>query len=74
MTGAELLAARAALGLTQGGLATLLECGRRTVQHWESDEREIPGPVKVIAEALLKSQPVRNYFGVALKGDLIDSL
>ena len=42
MTPAEFLAARAALGMTQGALATALGCGRRTVQQYEAGDRAIP--------------------------------
>ena len=51
MTPAELLAARTALGLTQGALASALGVGRRTVQHWESADREIPELVARVVKA-----------------------
>lgn len=54
MTGPEFQAARAALGLTQGSLASDLGCSRRTVQYWESDEHPIPETVsRVIRLALI---------------------
>jgi len=53
MTGAELLAARTALGLTQGSLATALGAGRRSVQHWEAGERAIPETVARVMRAAL---------------------
>lgn len=45
MTGPELLAARTALGLTQGALAAALGVDRRTVQFWEAGDRGIPETV-----------------------------
>jgi transcriptional regulator with XRE-family HTH domain len=51
MTAAELQAARSALGFTQGALASALGVGRRTVQHWEADERAIPETVAKVLRA-----------------------
>ncbi len=45
MTGPELQTARAALGLTQGALASALGVGRRTIQQYEADDRAIPEPI-----------------------------
>ncbi len=42
MTPADFRAIRAALGMTQGGLASALGIGRRTVQQYEADDRAIP--------------------------------
>ncbi len=42
MTAAELQTARAALGLTQGALASALGVDRRTIQYWEGGDRSIP--------------------------------
>jgi DNA-binding transcriptional regulator YiaG len=53
VTASELQTARAALGLTQGGLATALGVGRRTVQNWEADDRAIPETVAKILRAAL---------------------
>ncbi len=53
MTPAALKAARQQLGLTQAGLAALMRCDARTVRKWEAGDREIPGPVEVLVEALL---------------------
>lgn len=66
----DLRAARAALGLSAAGFAKLVrvESGR-TVRRWESGERDIPGPVAVIVEALMASRSVRRYFGVAIEAD-----
>ena len=67
MTPADLKSARNALGLSAEGFARLVrvESGR-TVRLWESGEREIPGPVVVIVEAILSSAPVRAHFEVTL--------
>lgn len=53
MTPDALKSARARLGLTQAGLGELLRCDGRTVRRWEAGDREIPGPVAVLVEALL---------------------
>lgn len=70
MTREEFRAARAALGLSAEGFAKLVrvESGR-TVRRWEAGERDVPGPVQVLTEALLASRAVRRYFGVAVEGD-----
>ena len=65
MTGAELTAAREALGLTPTQLAALVGVyGYRTVHKWESGACAVPGPVAVILRAMLESRAVRRYFGV----------
>ena len=66
MTPAELKAARHAFGLSAEGFAQLVrvESGR-TVRRWESGERDIPGPVLVIVEAILNSRAVRKHFKIA---------
>ena len=53
MTPSEFLAARAALGLTQGALSSALGCGRRSVQYWEDGGRVIPGPVALLIRLLV---------------------
>ena len=53
MTPEALKSARAQLGLTQAGLGALMRCDGRTVRRWEAGDREIPGPVEVLVEALL---------------------
>ena len=70
MTATELKAARHALGLSAEGFAKLVrvESGR-TVRRWEAGDRDIPGPVVVIVDALLASRSVRRHFGVGLDGD-----
>lgn len=53
MTPAELKSIRQSLGLSAEAFARLVrvESGR-TVRRWESGERDVPGPVTVIAELL----------------------
>lgn len=67
MTPADLKSARHALGLSAEGFARLVrvESGR-TVRRWESGERDIPGPVVVIVDAIMASGAVRRHFGVSL--------
>lgn len=68
MTPSELRTTRLALGLSAEGFARLVrvESGR-TVRRWEAGERDIPGPVTAIAEALMASGAVRKHFGVRLQ-------
>lgn len=69
MTPAELKSIRHSLGLSAEAFARLVRVSNgRTVRYWESGERDIPGPVIVIAEALRDSEMMRGYFGVALAG------
>lgn len=70
MTPEHLRAARAALGLSAEGFARLVrvESGR-TVRRWEAGERDIPGPVVALTEAIMRSRSVRRYFGVAIEAD-----
>jgi DNA-binding transcriptional regulator YiaG len=70
VTPERLRAIRAALGLSAAGFARLVrvESGR-TVRRWEAGERDVPGPVTVLAEALMISRAVRRHFGVAIEGD-----
>lgn len=68
MTKDELKAARAAFGLSADAFGRLVGVeGGRTVRRWESGEREIPGPVAVLTEALLASAAVRDHLGVTLQ-------
>lgn len=70
MTQDELRAIRTSLGLSAEGFARLVQVeGGRTVRRWEAGDRDIPGPVQVLAKALMESQSVRKYFRVALKVD-----
>lgn len=55
MSPAQFKAARLALGMTQGQLATALGLGKsgdRTIRRWENGERKISGPVARAIEAL----------------------
>ena len=62
MTPAEFLAARAALGLTQGGLAEALGVSRRTVEQWECGGRNIPEPLaRVIRLVSADPELLRRY-------------
>jgi DNA-binding transcriptional regulator YiaG len=70
MTPETLRAARTALGLSADRFAKLVrvESGR-TVRRWEAGDRDIPGPVSVLVDALLGSLAVRRFFGVTVEGD-----
>lgn len=69
MTPYELKSARHALGLSAEGFARLVRVGSgRTVRRWESGERDIPGPVAVLVEAIITRAAVpcsklRTYSG-----------
>lgn len=65
MTPTELKSARHALGLSAEGFARLVrvESGR-TVRRWEAGDRDIPGPVTLIVEALRDIRALRRYCGV----------
>lgn len=67
MTPEELKSIRQSLGLSAEAFAKMVrvESGR-TVRRWEGADRDIPGPVIVIAEALRDSRSVRRYFGVSV--------
>lgn len=71
MTPAELKSIRHSLGLSAEAFAKLVrvESGR-TVRRWEAGDRDIPGPVIVIAEAARDSSVVRQYLGVAIKDEI----
>ena len=58
MTPAEFLAARAALGLTQGSIASALGVARRTVQHWEAGDVHIPVLVARVLRAALADRTI----------------
>lgn len=67
MTPAELKSAMKALDLTDEGLVNLVRVkSSRTVRYWKTGEREIPGPVVVILDALIDSAAVRRHFGLTL--------
>jgi DNA-binding transcriptional regulator YiaG len=65
MTPDELKSARQTLGLSAEGFAKLIrvESGR-TVRRWEAGDRDIPGPVTVLIEAILANHEVRRHFGL----------
>ena len=65
MTPDELKSARKSLGLSAEGFARIVgvESGR-TVRRWEAGDRDIPGPVQVLAKALLAVPALRNHLGV----------
>jgi DNA-binding transcriptional regulator YiaG len=53
-TGADLRAAREALGQTTASLAKALRARcSRTVRHWENGDRRVPGPVCALVEMWL---------------------
>jgi hypothetical protein len=57
MMPADLIAARRALGLTQTALAHALQLrgrGLRSVQRWEAPGGEVPGPVQVAVELMVR--------------------
>jgi len=61
MTPAELKSIRQSLGLSAEVFAKVVrvESGR-TVRRWESAERDIPGPVTLIAELLRDEATLRD--------------
>lgn len=55
MTSAEeLRQAIAASGLSSRSFAMLLEVDERTVRRWVNGDRTVPGPVLVIARAIIR--------------------
>ena len=63
MTADELHEAHRKLGLSANGAAQLfMVSDGRTVRRWWSGERDIPGPVAVLTQALVESKAVRNFF------------
>jgi DNA-binding transcriptional regulator YiaG len=55
----DLPAIRAALGLTTGGLASLLGVDVRTVQRYLSEEREVPEPTWRLLNVAMNDPEVR---------------
>ena len=56
----DLRKARKRLGLTQTELARALRMGKngyQSVSRWEADGSDIPGPVQVAVECLIKHDP-----------------
>ena len=67
MTPPELRDAHRRLGLSANGAARLFRVSEgRTVRRWWSGERDTPGPVIVLTQALLESGAVRRHFGLKL--------
>lgn len=63
----ELQKAHRKLGLSANGAAKFFRVADgRTVRRWWSGERDIPGPVIVLTDALLRSSAVREFFGITL--------
>ncbi|GAB6842365.1 DNA-binding transcriptional regulator YiaG [Methylorubrum rhodinum] len=56
MTGAELRSAREALGLSVSLFAERLEVDQSAVRRWESGDRAIPGPVRVLVRLWLRER------------------
>lgn len=57
MTPSDLRSARKRLGLTQKGLANALRMGKwgwQSVGKWEKGELDVPGPITLLIEYLLK--------------------
>lgn len=68
LTPTDLKSARQNLGLSAAGFARLVKVeSGRTVRRWEAGDRDIPGPVQVLAGALMESAAVRKYFGLRLE-------
>ena len=65
MTPAELKSARRALGLSAEGMARVMHVASgRTVRRWESGTQDIPGPVVVLATAILAVPALRAHLGL----------
>jgi DNA-binding transcriptional regulator YiaG len=63
MTPAELKSIRRSLGLSAEAFARLVRIASgRAVRRWEAGDRDIPGPVTVIAEGLRDSAVIRDHF------------
>lgn len=54
----QLRQAIAASGLSARAFAGFLEVDERTVRRWIADEREVPGPVRVICAAIIRDPSV----------------
>jgi len=68
MTPDELKSIRRSLGLTADAFAALVRVANgRTVRKWEAGDRDIPGPVTVLAEGIRDHSAVRKWLGVELK-------
>ena len=67
MSPADVRAARERLGMTTQQLAEALECTVRTVQFWESGERNVPGPARVAMRLMLHA-PKPGSRGRSVRG------
>jgi putative transcriptional regulator len=56
MQPSEVRKTREKLGLSTQELADALECTVRSVQMWESGERNIPGPARVALRFMLQAK------------------
>jgi hypothetical protein len=57
-----------ASGLSARKFAALLQVDERTVRYWLADEREVPGPVIVIARAILRDPRIVHELALASSG------
>lgn len=65
MTPKQLKSVRQKFGLSQAELALLIGVASdRTVRRWEEGERDIPGPVIVLMQLLLRSPEARMIMGL----------
>lgn len=70
MTPADLHAARKRLGMTQEQLAQALRLrgrGLRSVQRWEAPGGEVPGPVQVAVEGMLREKAIADAVKAAIE-------
>jgi len=68
MTPAELKAIRHSLGMSAEAFARLVRVANgRTVRRWEAAEKDIPGPITLIAEGIRDNAAVRAWLGVTFK-------
>ena len=68
MTGEEFRLIREELGVTQARIAEIFKVTPRSIRHWESGDREIPGPAEVLIEALQVVIDLQRHFGLLGKG------
>lgn len=45
-------------GLSARSFAALLEVDERTVRRWIGEEREVPGPVRVLCRAIIRDPAI----------------
>lgn len=62
----DLKSARARLGLSVERFAAICQLGSaRTVRRWEMGELDVPGPVRVLVNLMLRSAEVRKLLGIS---------